>query len=44
MSEVELAGVPVCILANKQDIETALSFNEIQQELGLDNITKIGME
>ena len=30
MSEVELAGVPVCILANKQDIETALSFNEIQ--------------
>ena len=30
MKEHELAGVPVCIFANKQDIENALGFNDIQ--------------
>ena len=38
LSEDELRGVPVLILANKQDMPGAMDHDEVSAGLGLDNI------
>lgn len=38
LKEERLLGVPVLILANKQDLDGALSMEEIRQQLKLDKI------
>ena len=38
LQEDELSGVPVLILANKQDMPGAMNYDEVSAGLGLDNI------
>ncbi len=38
LQEDELKGVPVLILANKQDMPGAMNFDEVSAGLGLDQI------
>lgn len=39
LNEDELKGVPVLVLANKQDMPGAMNYDEIYKGLGLDAIT-----
>ena len=39
LSEEDLGGVPLLVLANKQDLPGAMSEVEISEKLGLINIT-----
>ena len=38
LQEDELRGVPVLILANKQDMPGAMNYDEVSEGLGLDQI------
>eukprot|EP00483_Globobulimina_turgida_P002266 UN02268 len=40
LSEPQLRDVPLLVLANKQDLKTALSVNELTQQLGLPSLRR----